>query len=339
MPEITVKPISSEHVWEEFLAQRPEASFLQSWYWGVFQENLGRTIARAGFYSRDHLVGVMLSIIEPAKRGKYFAVPGGPVIDWDNQLVVKAFVEEITNQAQSTGCSFVRVRPQLEASDFSVKLFAKLGFSKSPMHLGAELTHQLDLTPPEEEILAQMRKSTRYEIKKAQKTGLNITTSTNPADIKTFYEIQLATARRQHFIPFTYEFLHEQFKTFAGQNQAMLYSAYFEKTLLAQALIIFYGQEAVYHYGASTEAGRKYPGAYLIQWAAIKEAKRRGLKRYNFWGVADDPSHRYYSLSIFKRGFGGYDFNYLHAHDFVISKPRYVINFAIENIRKKLRKL
>jgi len=47
----------------------------------------------------------------------------------------------------------------------------------------------------------------------------------------------------------------------------------------------FLRSEAAYHYGASTEEGRKYPGAYLIQWEAIKEAKKKEHKRYNFWGV------------------------------------------------------
>ena len=45
------------------------------------------------------------------------------------------------------------------------------------------------------------------------------------------------------------------------------------KKLLAQAFIILYGNEAVYHYGASTDEGRNHPGAYLIQWEAVKEAK------------------------------------------------------------------
>jgi lipid II:glycine glycyltransferase (peptidoglycan interpeptide bridge formation enzyme) len=111
--------------------------------------------------------------------------------------------------------------------------------------------------------------------------------------------------------------------------------------LLAQAMIIFYGKEAVYHYGASTPLARKYPGAYLIQWAAIKEAKRRGCERYNFWGVApeDQKDHRFAKLSVFKRGFGGKDFAYLRAHDLIIDKMRYKINVMIEKQRKKRRKV
>ena len=106
------------------------------------------------------------------------------------------------------------------------------------------------------------------------------------------------------------------------------------------AFIIFYGQEAVYHYGASTDEGRKYPGAYLIQWEAIREAKKRGMKAYNFWGVApeSEKDHRFSGLSLFKRGFGGSDVKYLQAQDLVIDKNRYLINFWIEKVRRKLRR-
>ena len=184
-----------------------------------------------------------------------------------------------------------------------------------------------------------MRKTTRHEIKKAILTGMEIKTSKNPEWIKKFYEIQLQTAGRQGFTPFNYKFIHGQFKVFAGAERALLYSAELKSKVLAQAVIIFYGEEAVYHYGASTEEGRKCPGAYLIQWEAIKEAKRRRMKRYNFWGVSDpeDKKHRFYGISIFKRGFGGEDFEYLHAQDLVINYLRYVINYVIENARRRVR--
>jgi lipid II:glycine glycyltransferase (peptidoglycan interpeptide bridge formation enzyme) len=79
----------------------------------------------------------------------------------------------------------------------------------------------------------------------------------------------------------------------------------------------------------------------LIQWEAIKEAKKRGMTRYNFWGVApeNNPDHRFAGLSLFKRGFGGEDFEYLHAQDLIINKPRYLLNYLIESFRKIIRRV
>jgi lipid II:glycine glycyltransferase (peptidoglycan interpeptide bridge formation enzyme) len=341
MADITVKIIDEEKIWEDFLLAHPEANFLQSWYWGEFHKALGNIIHRIGFYSGNVLAGVMLSVVEDARRGRYLTVPAGPIVDWADDSLVTAFIAAIKKQATDDNCVFVRVRPQLEANDFSKNLFKKLGFVTAPIHLHAELTSQLDITKPEDELLANMRKATRYEVKKGITQGIKITSTQDPEAIKKFYDIQLQTSQRQKFVPFSYKFLYEQFKVFAAAGKALLYSAELDGKLLAQGFIIFYNQEAAYHYGAGTDDGRKHPGAYLIQWEAIKEAKRRGISHYNFWGVTreDQKQHRFYKLSIFKRGFGGKDFEYLHAQDFVINRLGYFKNWLVESIRKRTRRV
>lgn len=337
--QITIKNIEGQTVWEDFLAVHPEANFLQSWHWGEFHKALGNTIHRAGFYSGNNLAGIMLSVVENAKRGRYLTVPAGPIMDWHDEVLVSAFISEIKKQAKDDNCVFVRVRPQLESNNFSIALFKKQGFVSAPIHLHAELTSQLDLSPTEDQLLANMRKATRYEIKKGINQNIKITSSQDPEAIKNFYDLQILTSERQKFVPFSYKFFYEQFKVFAKAGKALLYSAEVDGKLLAQGLIIFYGKEAAYHYGASTDEGRKYPGAYLIQWEAIKEAKRRDMARYNFWGVTreDQKDHRFYRLSIFKRGFGGADLEYLHAQDLIINKLKYLVNWLVENIRKRIR--
>ncbi len=341
MATIVTKIITDKQEWEDFLTQNLEANFLQSWYWGEFHELLGKKIFRVGFYDDHKLVGVMLSIIEPARRGKYLTVPAGPIIDWGNRALVNSAFSEMKSIAQKHTCVFVRIRPQLLEDESSKLMFKENGFRNAQMHLHAELTSRLSITKSSEELLAQMRKTTRYEIRKAEKLGVEISISKDEKDVKQFYNYQLETAKRQKFVPFSYEFFLEQFKIFFEADKALLYTATIENKILAQAFIIFYGNEAVYHYGIGTEEGRKYPGAYLIQWEAIKEAKRRGMQFYNFWGVASeaDKHHRFYTISIFKRGFGGEDTQYLHARDLVIHKPKYLINFGIEKLRKIIRRV
>lgn len=335
-----VKEVIEKIEWESFLGKHPEANFLQSFAWGQFHKNLGKKVSLLGFYKDGTLVGVMLSIVEPARRGRYLTVPGGPIIDWNNKALVAFFVEEIKKIGKENKCVFVRVRPQLESDEVSRSMFKSLGFRSAPVHLHAELTSQLGLNVSEEELLGKMRKNTRYEVRKAQSLGIKIETTTDEKKIKDFYDLQISTSQRKGFVPFSYKFLLEQFKVFAAEGNALLYSAFHGKTKLAQAFIIFYGQEAVYHYGASTPEGRKYPGAYLIQWEAIMEAKRREMTRYNLWGVApeENKNHRFYNLSVFKRGFGGQEVEYLHAQDLIIDKPRYLLNLAVEIVRKKIRR-
>jgi lipid II:glycine glycyltransferase (peptidoglycan interpeptide bridge formation enzyme) len=284
----------------------------------------------------------MLAIVEPARRGRYLTVPAGPLIDWTDAGLVQAAKAEMSRIGKAEHCVFVRVRPQLLSTPENKRLFKKLGLRPAQMHLHAELTSQLDITEDEQVLLADCRKNTRYELKQAKKRGIVISQTTDPVAIDGFYELQLQTAKRHGFVPYGKRFLQEQFRIFAEANKVLLYSAHTQDgKLIAQAFVIFYGQEAAYHYGASTELGRTEPGAYAIQWEAIKEAKRRGCSRYNFWGVVlpEQTTHRFYGVSVFKRGFRGQDVEYLHAHDLVLRPLRYAPNFAIEYIRKRRRHL
>ena len=338
---LTIAGNLTKEEWEKFVLSHPESSFLQSWYWGEFNEAIGKKIFRLAFRDSQKLIGICLAIIENAKRGRYLVVPGGPIINWQNQESVEIFFREIKKIARENNCVFVRIRPQLLETPENEKLFRDQGAQNSLVHLHAELTSVLDLAASEDELLAKMRKTTRYEIRKAVSQNIKVERSTDPQKIKRFYEIELETSKRHNFVPFSYEYLERQFAVFAKNNLAVLYEAYLEKTLLAQAFIIFYNQEAVYHYGTGTEEGRKYPGAYFIQWVAIKDAKKRGFRKYNFWGVAaiDNPLHRFYNVSVFKRGFGGQDFAYLHAQDLIINQPKYLLNYLVETVRKRVRKI
>ena len=338
---IEARAVTDKSEWEDFLQKHPEANFLQSWYWGEFNEKINKQIERIGFYEHQNLIGVALSVVEPARRGRYLTVAGGPILDWNNPELIESFNKEIVAIAKKHNCVFIRIRPQLLEDEFAHKIFHSMGSHPAPMHLTADLTIQIDLSPSEEELMAHIRKSTRYEIRQAQKLGITITTSSDPDTIDQFYAMQLETAKRHGFVPFSLPFLKEQFTTFSQEGLALLYKAEHEGKLLAEAFVIFYGAEATYHYGASTADGRNFPGAYLIQWEIIREAKRRGLGRYNLWGVApqSEKNHRFYGVSVFKRGFGGEEVAYLRAQDIIINKVKYALNFAVEATRKRLRRV
>jgi lipid II:glycine glycyltransferase (peptidoglycan interpeptide bridge formation enzyme) len=340
MSSFSLQYITDKEQWEKFLAQRPEANFLQSWNWGVFHERLGKKVFRVGFFEDSTMVAAALCVTEKAKRGTYLTIAGGPLLDWKNTHLLSFVCEELKKVAQKEECVFVRIRPQeIESNELRAQV-AKLGFVEAPMHLTADLTLQLDLTKSEEELLAEMRKNTRYEVRRVAKEEIIVKTSTSEEDIKEFYKHQLALATKHNFVPFSYEFLYEQFRTFAEDNQVVLFHAYKNDQLLASAFIIFYHQEAVYHYGISTPANDRLPGSYACQWAAIQWAKANGGLHYNFWGIApqDKPDHRFAGVSLFKRGFGGQEVQYLPAHDLAVNW-KYGATRTFELVRKKMRKL
>lgn len=339
-PFSKVQIVESKKSWEEFVLSYQLPTFLQSWNWGGFQQKLGKKIFRLGFYEKSRLVGVALLIKEEARRGVYLTCPGGPLIDFSQSDVFESFCRESRLIGQREGCQFLRVRPPIEDSLNSRRQFGQQGFRSAPMHMHAETTWQLLISSSEEKLLAGMRKTTRYSIRKSLSSKIKIEKSRQIEDVDLLYEIQLETARRHHFVPFGRNFLKEQFRIFAGDNQALIFKAFYEGKLAAMAMIIFYGKTAVYHYSGSKSEFRKVPVSYRIQWEAILEAKRRGLLIYNFWGIAPEnrPKHRFAGVTLFKKGFGGYQFNYLHAQDLPFSRSYFIV-YVIETLRRIFRQL
>ena len=336
-----VEDITDKQQWDDFVTSHEEANFLHSWQWGEFHLSRGKTVVRRGVFDGDKLIGVYEGEVETARRGRHIAVAGGPIVDWTDKPAVEALVADMREQGRKYHCAFVRVRPQLEKTDESMWLFRELGLHAAPMYLSVELAGVLDLEKSEDELLKNMRQRLRRALRKAEKNGITIEKSTDPARMKEFYDIQLQTAGRHHFIAFSEGFLTKQFAAFAEDNSAVLYTARYNGEVLAQNFMIFYGNEASYHYGVSTELGTRLSGAPLLHMQAMRDARMRGIKRYNFWGIVDedDTKHRFYGVSVFKRGFGVDELRYVPAHDLILNPAKYAIDWTVETIRRKVRKV
>lgn len=326
--------------WDKFVTSHQEANFLQSWDFYDFHLSRGNRVVRRIVTDSDgSIIAAYAGVIECAKRGKYLAIAGGPILDWSNKKLVKAVFDDIKKQGQEHDCVFVRVRPQLELSDKSLKLMRDLGLQKAPMYLSVEYAGILDLHKTEDEILAGASQGLRRKIRKAQKNDIKIEKSEDPAIVKTFYQIQLQTAERQKFYAFSEDFLTKQFTAFSKNHEVTMYTAKLGDEVLAQNFIVFYGNEASYHYGVSSELGTKYSAAPLLHLEAMRDARERKIFRYNFWGIVglDETKHRFYGVSGFKRSFGVTELKYTPAHDMVLNQQKYLITKIIETIRKKIR--
>lgn len=325
--------------WDDFVTSHKEANFLQSWDFYEFHKSRGNEIVRRIAVKDDKIIAAYAGVIENAKRGRYLAIAGGPIMDWKDKPLVKAIFEDIYAEAKKHRCVFARVRPQLERSEFAYKIFRENGLKVAPTFLSVEYAAILDLHKSEEEIIKGMHRRIRYAVNNARNKGFTIEKSQDPKDIHEFYQIQLQTARRQNFVSFSEDYLTKQFAAFAKNNEAVLYTAKYEGQILAQNFMIFYGNEASYHYAVSTELGTKLSGSPILHVEAMRDARKRHIYRYNLWGIVgeNEKNHRFYGVSFFKRGFGGEELKYLPAHDLIISKLKYQKTKLIETIRKKIR--
>lgn len=303
--------------WNQFVLRVSPSALFQSWEWGEVGKKLRHKIWRLEW------PGAIAQVEKiAAKRGTFLHVRHGPVIT--NNF--KKVTEDLTKLAKEEHALFVRVSPQIVDSSENRDMLKSLGFVSAPIHaMDAELCWVLDLTPPEDELLGAMRKSTRYEIKHSQ--GIHIEKS---RDIERFLKLYEMTSKRQGFVPHTG--IGEEFELL----DATLYLASYQGKDIASAFIVYFGDEAIYRHGASIPS--KIPASSALQWEAIKDAKIRGKKLYNFWGIApeDKVNHPWRGITLFKKGFGGREVKFIHAHDLPIS-PLYVIPKTIETVRRVLK--
>lgn len=322
--------------WREVLKKYPEANFLQSPEYGKMNELLGSKVIFDDFGGK----GWALMIVRDAKRGRYLEIPCGPLIDWNDKKLRELVMRKIAEVGKKEKCVFIRMRPQLSATAENLKILEGLGMKKSPMHLAAEHTVMLDLGRTEEELLADMRRQTRYEVRRADKLGIKVTKHCDEEIFKEFYKVQGETAKRQGFVPPNLKTLLAEKRAF-GKKIAIYRAETAEGEAIAYGMIIGSGLEADYYEAASTELNRKLPGAYALLWRAMRDLKTEGYARFNLWGIAPagQPNHRYAGVTTFKTGFGGEVLEFVPAHDLVLSRIGYLKDYVIESARKKRRHL
>ncbi len=326
--------------WKKIIQMYPEANFLQSPGNAKMNEILGEKVVSAKITGGSGKIGHALMIVRDAKRGRYLEIACGPLIDWKDQKMVEDAMKVMTKTAKKENCVFIRIRPQLSNIPENQRLMRELGFRKAPMHLAAEHTVIVDLDVDEDELLKRMRRQTRYEVRRAGKLGIKVTSSNSEGMFKEFHTIQAETAKRQNFVPPNLKTLMAEREAFS-ENITIYKAETPEGEAIAYGLVIRDGVEGDYYEAASTDLNRKMPGAYAVLWQAMRDLREAGYMRFNLWGIApaDQPNHRYAGVTTFKTGFGGTAVEYIPAQDLVISKVRYLKDLIVEEARKKRRHL
>jgi len=351
---MNILEIKEKDIWENFLLNCTEKTFLDSWNWGEFQIKMGNKIWRLGIHTKgkettnsEQLVATVLVAKIRAKRGIFLLIQHGPTIKKKatsgKKQVLELLLEELKRIGKEENCSFIRMNPLWEYDQENKDILHGLGFRAAPMHANAyEATWKLDLAFSEEEILKNMRKTTRYLIRQALKNqDITIEKSERLNDIGIYQKLNMEVAERQNFVPFSFEYIKNEFEVFSKDNQSLWLFGKYKGELAAAALIIFWSGIGFYHQAASSQKYVKFSIPYLIQWEAIKEAKKRGCKFYDFWGFVDpqkEPQHPWAGPTLFKVGFGGYEKEYVRTQDLPLNQ-KYFISYLIEVLRKRKRGL
>lgn len=326
---LTVSP-AERREWADFIKKSPFAPFQQTFAWGDFQKSLGRDVFNLAFKESGRYLLAALAVKHPLPFGKaYFYIPRGPILNpsipADEQSeIIGPFFNQLGAIARREKVIFARFDPAI-IKDGPVGLFLNRKYRDATGSIRQpENTSILDLAREEEEILGEMKSKTRYNIRLASKKGVVVNTTDDPT---AFLKLNRETAERDRFQSHEDAYYKNLLKFFADDEEIKLklLVANYQDRPVAAIILAFYNDTALYLHGASAYEYRNVMAPHLLQWAGIKMAKERGLRYYDFWGIApkDEPNHPWAGITRFKLGFGGKEINYVRARETAFAKGWY----------------
>ncbi len=336
--------VKNKEFWNGFLAEQKLAQFCQSFEWGEFQQSLGRKIFRLSVLEGGEILAVCLLIKNRLPFNKsYFYSPRGPILSKSKvknekiKIIIDSLIKKIKELAKQEGAIFWRfevlskeVLSDVFDSGFKVVNVQSVQPSKTLI---------LDLTKPEERLLAEMHPKTRYNIKLAERMGVKIGYINNSEDVKNFLFLLQETALRDRFKPHP-DFYYQKMFEILGRKEIglkiqgisylscelykqgflRLIKAEFRGKILAANILIYFGDTVTYVHGASSSERKNLMAPLFLQWQAILDAKELGYRYYDFWGINEK---KWPGVTRFKNSFGGQTVEYPGTFDLPLNKKWY----------------
>jgi hypothetical protein len=161
-------------------------------------------------------------------------------------------------------------------------------------------THELDLTVPVDKLFGQVDRAVRRNVRKAEREGVQVEISTSADSMKAYYDLHCATRLRLGCPPQPHRFFTAIVKHFMNRDGGFVALARHEDIPIAGIVVLHFGNNAVYKFGASDQASLHLRGNNLVMWKAIEHCAARGLTRYHFGRTSLENE----GLRRFKQGWG-----------------------------------
>ena len=311
----------------------------QSEAWKKLQDDLGET----SFYEKKGNYEY-LAILKSTPVGNYLYLPYGPV--YLDKSGFEESYKSLTELAKSHNAIFIRVEPL----DPDFKSYASKGTVKSK-DLNPADTWVLDLTPEKADIISGFSQGTRTRFNTFAKKGLSVTSTTDANEINHLVTLQNKLYKTKNLNVFSEKYL----KTELAQPFSTLYLVKYnrpetvepdaslpkENQILAASLFFDYEDTRYYMQSAADIDYKKLPATVALLTTAIFDAKEKGIKYFDFWGIAPDGAqkdHPWAGFTEFKKSFGGEAKHYAGTYDIVFKPAKYKLYHATRRFGRIIHK-
>lgn len=363
MTELVYIPLSSlteelKQEWDLFRKDISEAkgSLYQSIVWADF---MGTIIPKEGiglYLLKEKLSGKILigsiGYRYPLLRNKYWLYfSRGPLFLWDNKDYLTTFFQEVKKNEKNA--VWIRFDPAIIESSETVSFFSS--YSKAHKSFHPKSTLVLDLTQTQDEIFSQMHSKGRYNIRLAEKKGVEVFGWTYedgklhkvkgmeyPEEISDpvgiFADMIHETGKRDGFSVHSREYFESFLKNIGSKHSFLLLSKH-NDAWIGGGIFTYTREACIYYYGASLHQYRQMMAPYLVQWKAISYAREvLGSKVYDFLGIASkDADLDLAGVTDFKKKFGGRDITFVGTFEIKV-QPVWFFLVRIAKFLKNIRK-
>ena len=332
-----------EKNWNQIITSFPEPHILQSYQWGQVKSQFGWEPHYKIWGSAEKpdaaalILQRTISLRGFAPRLRILYAPKGPMIrDWNSESLKNLVFSDLKAFAHQQGAFLLKIDPDISlgtgipgAADehpnpVGTTLLQELRWRKwiySNDQIQFRNTVQIDLSLSEDELLAQMKQKTRYNIRLAGRKGVTVRLGSS-ADFEFLYRMYAETSLRDGFVIRNQDYYHTVWQTFFSSGMLAPLIAEVEGEPVAGVMIFKFFDRAYYMHGMSRPIHRNKMPTYLLQWEAMRRMKAAGCGVYDLWGAPEvfDETDSLWGVYRFKRGLGGEVVRTLGAYDLPI-KP------------------
>ena len=335
--------------WRGFVASAPTGDVLQCMEWGEVKARTGWQPFTVAVMDEGRIVAGALALRRAAPMGRSILYcPRGPVVDFGNAEVVHCLTEGLRRLAREQRAVLVKVDPPVCGDAASA--LRRAGFRPAPVPekgFGGTQPRAVMKTFPladDDTLLARFKPKTRYNLRLAERKGVEVTGETTREDLRAFYDLLVETGERDGFHVRDFGYYECLWTSIVEPVLGRLFLARHAGQALAGAIDFVLGTQCWYVYGASSNERRNLMPNYLLQWRMMQWARDRGCEVYDFRGipldrpgVGDDLG----GLARFKAGFAAQYVEYVGEWDLPLSAPLYraftLLEPLVRRIRLKLR--
>lgn len=332
--------------YEDFVQNHPKGNFAQSYLWSK-QKSMWTWRAIACRGEDGKIKGTVSFLIRkmPGFGRSMMYASRGPVCDISDYATMDELFAAAKELAKEFKAYVIKIDPDVPSSETEfADYMTKSGFQIKGgggefEAIQPKYVFRLYLNDrSEEELLASFHQKTRYNIRLAERKGVQVRICGKEM-IPEFSRLMLETGVRDGFVTRPAEYFSDMLDNLG--EHCRLYMAFVGDKPIAGTLAIRYGDKVWYLYGASSNEDRNYMPNYLLQWSMIRWAVESGSRVYDFRGVPGDvgEDHPLYGLVKFKRGFNGDYTEFVGEMDLVLSKFFYRVIEKSQRLYGRVQKI